>query len=37
METEGSRPCSQQHATGPYPESDASSPHFSNLHNQDPF
>jgi hypothetical protein len=28
MEPEGSLPCSQQPATGPYPELDASSPHF---------
>jgi len=29
METEGS--CSQEHATGPYPEPDASSPKFHTL------
>jgi hypothetical protein len=28
METEGSLPFSQQPATGPYPETDESSPHF---------
>jgi hypothetical protein len=27
METEGSLPCSQQQATGPYIEPDASNPH----------
>jgi len=31
METEGSLPSSQQPDTGPYPESDASSPHLSTL------
>jgi hypothetical protein len=31
MELEGSLPSSQEHATGPYPESDASSPHLSTL------
>jgi hypothetical protein len=31
METGGSLPCSQQPATGPYPEPDASSPHSPNL------
>jgi hypothetical protein len=31
METEGSFPCSQQPATGPYPEPDESSPHLSNV------
>jgi len=28
MEPEGSLPCLQQPATGPYPEPDASSPHL---------
>jgi hypothetical protein len=31
MEPEGSLPCSQQPATGPYPKPDASSPHPSFL------
>jgi len=30
MEPEGSLPCSQQLSTGPYPETDVWSPHFSN-------
>jgi hypothetical protein len=33
MQPEGSLPCSQEPATGPYPESDASSPHLTNLTN----
>jgi hypothetical protein len=31
METEGSLPCSQEHATVLYPEPDASSPDFLTL------
>jgi hypothetical protein len=31
MEPETSLPCSQVHATGPYPESDESSPHLPTL------
>jgi hypothetical protein len=31
MEPEGSLPCSQQLATGPYPEPDESCPHFLTL------
>jgi len=31
MEPEGPLPCSQQHATGPYLEPDASSPQFTTL------
>jgi hypothetical protein len=31
MEPERSLPCSQEPATGPYPEPDASSPHFFTL------
>jgi len=36
MEPEVSLPCSQEHATGPYPDPDESSPHlltlFCNIH-----
>jgi hypothetical protein len=31
MEPDGSLPCSQQPATGPYPEPDASTPHLTTL------
>jgi hypothetical protein len=37
MESEGSLPRSQESATGPYPEPDASSPHLSTLFPQDPY
>jgi hypothetical protein len=37
MELEGSLPCSQQSATGPYPDPDASSPHLPTLVPYDPF
>jgi hypothetical protein len=36
MEPQGSLPCSQQPATGPYPEPDASSLHVSKLFPYDP-
>jgi len=36
MEPEGSLRCSQQPATGPYPESDASSPQLTNSMGQSP-
>jgi len=32
MEPEIPLPCSQDHTTGPYPEPDSSSPHFSHLY-----
>jgi hypothetical protein len=31
MEPEGSVPCSQEPATGPYPDPDASIPHLPNV------
>jgi hypothetical protein len=37
MEPEGSLSCSQQPATGPYPEPDAPSPQALTLFLQDPF
>jgi len=37
MEPEGSLPCSQGPATGPYPVPDASSPHLPFLFPYDPF
>jgi hypothetical protein len=37
MEPEGSLPCSQQAASSPCPESDASSPQLSALFPKDPF
>jgi hypothetical protein len=37
MEPEVSLPCSQQPATGPYPEPDESSLHITTLFHQDPF
>jgi hypothetical protein len=37
MEHEGSLSCSQESATGPYPESDASNAHLSTLFPQDSF
>jgi hypothetical protein len=37
MEPEGSLPCSQKPATGPYTESDASSPHPPTLFPSYPF
>jgi hypothetical protein len=37
MKPEGSLPCSQQPATGPYPELDESSPHTHTLFLLDPF
>jgi hypothetical protein len=36
MEREGSLPCSQEPATDPCPDPDASSPHFHILFPQDP-
>jgi len=35
MESEGSLPCSQDRATSPYPEQDASSPHLRTLYPKD--
>jgi hypothetical protein len=37
MDPEGSLPCSPEPATGPFPEPDVSSPHFSTLFLLDPF
>jgi hypothetical protein len=37
MESEGSLPCPQDPAIGPYPELDASSPHPPTLFPYDPF
>jgi hypothetical protein len=37
MEPEGSLPCSQQAATGTYPEQNASSPHVPTVFPKDPF
>jgi hypothetical protein len=37
MESEGSLPCPQEPATGPYPEPDASNPHLPNLFPYGPF
>jgi hypothetical protein len=37
MEPEGSLPLSQQPATGPYPEPDASSSHLPTRYPSDPF
>jgi hypothetical protein len=37
MKPKGSLPCSQKHATGPYPEQDESIAHISTLFPQDQF
>jgi len=37
MEPESSLPCSQEPATGPYPDPDASSLHLPTLFPKDPF
>jgi len=37
MKPEGSLPCSQDPATDPYPEPDASNPHITTLYPKDPF
>jgi len=37
MEPESSSPCSQQPATGPYPEPDACNPHLHTLYHKHSF
>jgi hypothetical protein len=37
MESEGSLPCSQDPAIGPYPDTDASTPHLPTLFPRDTF